>query len=59
MAKMKKQNITVDGEQWKQFMAVCQQLDTSASREVRRFVRAFLAEHKQRDLEEIARRAAK
>jgi hypothetical protein len=28
------------------FVALCEELDTSAAREVRRFVRQFLAEHR-------------
>ncbi len=29
------------------FVALCEELDTSAAREVRRFIRRFLAEHDQ------------
>lgn len=57
--RMGKQNITIDKETWSQFVSVCQQLDTSASREVRRFIREFLKRHAQMDIEEIARRTAK
>lgn len=29
------------------FVALCEEMDTSAAREVRRFIRQFLAEHRQ------------
>ena len=29
-----------------QFVALCEELDTSAAREIRRFIRGFLSEHK-------------
>ena len=57
--RLSKQNITIDKDMWKQFVSVCQQLDTSASREVRRFVREFLQSHRQMSFEEIAKKAAK
>ncbi len=30
-----------------EFVELCEELDTSAAREVRRFIRSFVAEHKQ------------
>ncbi|MDU0354115.1 hypothetical protein RS130_09365 [Paraglaciecola aquimarina] len=32
-----------------EFVELCEALDTSAAREVRRFIRSFLAEHKPND----------
>lgn len=37
--------IRVNGEQRDHFMAICDDLDTSAAREIRRFMREFIEEH--------------
>jgi len=55
----KKVNIMVDFDEWKRFGLNCRELDTNASREVRRFVREFLTNHKQLSLDEIAKVASK
>ncbi|MFW2587753.1 hypothetical protein [Sagittula sp. SSi028] len=38
--------LRLDREDRDAFVALCKDLDTSASREVRRFIRDFLKEHK-------------
>jgi len=37
--------IRINNEERDQFVALCDELDTSAAREIRRFIRGFLAEH--------------
>ncbi len=37
--------IRIDGRQREQFVDLCDELDTSAAREIRRFIREFLKEH--------------
>ena len=37
--------IRINGEERDQFIALCDELDTSAAREIRRFIRKFLDEH--------------
>lgn len=37
--------IRVDAEEREAFVSLCESLDTSASREVRRFMKRFLSEH--------------
>lgn len=48
--KKKKKNsqliIRINQEERDAFVSLCDELDTSAAREVRRFIRGFLAEHK-------------
>ncbi len=48
--KKKKKNsqliIRINQEERDEFVSLCDELDTSAAREVRRFIRSFLAEHK-------------
>ncbi|WP_185020634.1 hypothetical protein [Histidinibacterium lentulum] len=39
--------LRLDKEERDAFISLCKDLDTSAAREVRRFIRAFLAEHGQ------------
>jgi len=39
--------IRINQEERNQFVSLCDTLDTSAAREVRRFIRSFLAEHQQ------------
>lgn len=39
--------IRINDEERDQFVSLCDELDTSAAREVRRFIRQFLAEHSQ------------
>lgn len=41
--------IRINGEVRDQFVSLCDELDTSAAREIRRFIRSFLEEHKQND----------
>tara|TARA_Y100000296_G_scaffold87300_1_gene131912 strand:+ start:3033 stop:3203 length:171 start_codon:yes stop_codon:yes gene_type:complete len=47
--KKKKKNsqmiIRINDEERAQFIALCDSLDTSAAREVRRFIREFIEEH--------------
>lgn len=38
--------IRISGEERDEFVELCDQLDTSAAREIRRFIRAFVKEHK-------------
>ena len=38
--------IRINGDERDQFVALCDELDTSAAREIRRFIREFLQEHK-------------
>ncbi len=47
-AKKKKDSqllIRVNGEERDRFVQICEQIDTSAAREIRRFMRDFIAEH--------------
>ncbi len=37
--------VRINDEQRDRFVSLCEELDTSAAREVRRFIRQFLAEH--------------
>ncbi len=37
--------IRINNEDRDQFVALCDELDTSAAREIRRFIRSFVAEH--------------
>jgi len=39
--------IRITGKERDQFIELCEELDTSAAREVRRFIRGFLAEHEE------------
>ena len=49
LEKKKKKNsqliVRINQEERDQFVALCDELDTSAAREIRRFIRSFLAEH--------------
>ncbi len=38
--------IRINGEERDDFVALCEELDTSAAREVRRFIRSFMKEHR-------------
>ena len=38
--------IRINGEQRDEFVKMCDALDTSASREIRRFIKEFLRQHK-------------
>ena len=38
--------IRINGEVRDQFVDLCDELDTSAAREIRRFIQGFLREHK-------------
>lgn len=37
--------IRINGEERDAFVALCEELDTSAAREIRRFIRDFLRDH--------------
>ena len=37
--------VRINDEQRNRFVSLCEELDTSAAREIRRFIRQFLAEH--------------
>lgn len=37
--------IRINNEERDQFVQLCDELDTSAAREIRRFIRSFVAEH--------------
>ncbi len=39
--------IRINGKQRDQFVALCEDMDTSAAREIRHFIKAFLAKHKE------------
>jgi hypothetical protein len=38
--------IRINGEERDEFVSLCEDLDTSAARELRKFIRRFVAEHK-------------
>ena len=40
--------IRINGDDRDQFVALCDELDTSAARELRRFIRDFVREHENR-----------
>lgn len=50
--KKKKKNsqmiVRINNEERAQFIALCDSLDTSAAREVRRFIREFIKEHNEK-----------
>lgn len=39
--------IKINKEQKKEFIQLCKDIDTSASREIRHFIKKFIAEHKE------------
>lgn len=39
--------IRINGEEREQFLALCEELDTSAAREIRRFIRGFIRKNQQ------------
>ncbi len=41
--------IRINGEERDAFVSLCEELDTSAAREIRRFIRRFVAEHAEAD----------
>jgi len=41
--------IRINGEQRDNFVSMCEDMDTSAAREIRRFIKEFLAENRERD----------
>lgn len=43
--------IRINGEQRDEFVALCDELDTSAAREIRHFIKRFVAEHKTEESE--------
>ena len=38
--------IRINGEERDEFVSLCEDLDSSAARELRKFIRRFVAEHK-------------
>jgi hypothetical protein len=38
--------IRINGEEKDEFVSLCEDLDSSAARELRKFIRRFVAEHK-------------
>lgn len=38
--------IRINADERDEFISLCEDLDTSAAREIRRFIRSFVAEHK-------------
>ncbi|RMD61798.1 hypothetical protein D6833_07730 [Candidatus Parcubacteria bacterium] len=59
MDKLKQVNFRCEASVWDAFVKICASRDTTASREVRRFVREAVRHHKQMDIEEVARREAR
>ncbi|WP_338517047.1 hypothetical protein [Alteromonas gracilis] len=51
--KKKKKNsqmiIRINDQERAQFIELCEELDTSAAREVRRFIREFIAKHNEQE----------
>ncbi|WCE31320.1 hypothetical protein [Vibrio sp. SCSIO 43137] len=41
--------IRINGEQRDKFVSLCEDMDTSAAREVRRFIKQFIADHDKED----------
>ena len=41
--------IRINGEERDQFVSLCDELDTSAAREIRRFIKSFIATNKETD----------
>ncbi|AHK15230.1 MULTISPECIES: hypothetical protein [Thalassolituus] len=41
--------IRINGVERDEFLALCDDLDTSAAREIRRFIRSFIREHQETD----------
>ncbi|GLO63677.1 hypothetical protein MACH09_41850 [Vibrio sp. MACH09] len=41
--------IRINGEQRDEFVSLCEDLDTSAAREVRRFIKHFIADNKKEE----------
>ncbi len=39
--------IRINSEERDQFVKLCEELDTSAAREIRKFIRSFLSEHEE------------
>ena len=39
--------IRINGKERDEFIELCEELDTSAAREIRKFIRKFLAEHEE------------
>jgi len=39
--------IRINDQERDRFVSLCEELDTSAARELRRFIRSYLAEHEQ------------
>ncbi|RXJ71044.1 hypothetical protein CS022_21820 [Veronia nyctiphanis] len=44
--------IRINGEQRDQFIALCEELDTSAAREIRRFIKQYLKENADPDVDQ-------
>jgi hypothetical protein len=47
--------IRINGEERDKFVSLCEELDTSAAREIRKFIRGFVAEHAEEHVEEHAK----
>jgi hypothetical protein len=41
--------IRINGEERDQFVSLCDELDTSAAREIRKFIKTFIREHHNND----------
>lgn len=41
--------IRINGDERDHFISLCEQLDTSAAREIRRFIRSFVSKHGHND----------
>lgn len=42
--------IRINGEERDEFIALCEELDTSAARELRKFIRTFVKEHQTKEM---------
>ncbi|ABM04144.1 conserved hypothetical protein [Psychromonas ingrahamii 37] len=47
--------IRINGEERDRFVSLCEELDTSAAREIRKFIRGFVEEHAEEPVEEHAK----
>lgn len=58
MDALKQVNFRCEVGAWKAFVEICASQDTTASREVRRFIREVVRNHRQLSLETLAKQAA-
>lgn len=42
--------IRINGDERDQFVSLCEELDTSAAREIRKFIRVYLQQHEKAEL---------